>query len=179
VSAPVLTVTPQAAQLSVVPAAPELELAAPVARLTIDAAAAPDLTVVHTDAPQLHVAPVVQPTLAIEITPARLDLASEAPQGPSSDSVHDARDTLVHSVAESSDVELAYDVDGQLTRSTTWTSAAHTTRIRETVFTYVDGDLTESVTRQYDASGTVVATLTSAFVYDVGGDLIGVEKTLT
>ena len=177
-SSPVLTVSPQAAQLSVVPAAPDLELSAPVARLSIDAAAAPDLTVVQAEAPQLHVAPVVQ-TLSVEFTHARLDLSSDAPQGPSSDTLHDARDTLVHAIAESSDVELAYDVDGQLERSTTWTSAARVTRIRETVFTYVDGDLTESVTRQYDASGSVVSTLTSAFVYDVGGDLIGVEKTLT
>lgn len=176
-SSPVLSVSPQAAQLSVVPAAPDLELSAPVARLSIDAAAAPDLTVVQAEAPQLHVAPVVQ-TLSVEFTHARLDLSSDAPQGPSSDTLHDARDTLVHAIAESSDVELAY-VDGQLERSTTWTSAARVTRIRETVFTYVDGDLTESVTRQYDASGSVVSTLTSAFVYDVGGDLIGVEKTLT
>lgn len=176
-----LTVVPQVARLTVEPAsAPVLEVIVPVARLSLDTTSAPDLTVVQRGAATLGVVAPAAPTLRVDVAAARLELATVGPQGPAaSDAAHDARDTLVHRIAETSDVELAYDVDGQLVRATTWTSPARTTRIRETSFAYTAGTLTSTITRQYDAGGLAIRTLTRTFDYSPSGDLTGVETTLS
>ena len=46
-----------------------------------------------------------------------------------------------------------------------WTSSAHSTKVRETLFTYSGGVLTQTVQRQYDGAGVLLATLTKVFTY--------------
>ena len=83
--------------------------------------------------------------------------------------LHHEIDTLVHKVAENSDVELFY-TGGLLTRATVWTDATRTIRIRESTLSYTGPDLTGVVTTQHDAAGATVCTLTRTLVY-VGGNL--------
>ena len=90
---------------------------------------------------------------------------------------HDVLDSLAHEIAETSETELAYDGDGQLVRATVWASSARARKVREKLLTYAAGVLTQSVTTQHDASGTVIVTLTKTFTYDGDGDLVTVVTT--
>lgn len=85
---------------------------------------------------------------------------------------HDGLDSLAHAIAETSETEYAYDGDGNLTRTTVWTSSARTTKVREKQNTFVAGVLTQSVTTQHNSAGAIVSTLTKTFTYDGDGDLV-------
>lgn len=85
---------------------------------------------------------------------------------------HEILDTLVHKLAETSFLELAYS-GKDLIRATTWTSAGMTLKIREATFTYTSGDLTGVVVQQFNGAGGVVTTLTKTLAYS-GKDLVSV-----
>jgi len=90
---------------------------------------------------------------------------------------HEALDSLCHRIAESSETEYEYSGD-DLVRTTVWTSSAHSTKVRETLFTYSGGVLTQTVQRQYDGAGVLLATLTKVFTYS-GDVLSSVASTRT
>lgn len=84
-----------------------------------------------------------------------------------SEAQHETLDTIVHDIAETSYDEVTYS-GRRLTSTVTWDSAAKTTKIREVLLTYTGNRVTQVVTNQYDASGTLKNTLTEVFNY-VGG----------
>ena len=77
---------------------------------------------------------------------------------------HEALDTLVHDINESSFDEITRS-GPRVTNITTWTDSAKTLKIREVALSYTGSRLTQSVTYQYDASGAVTQTLTETFTY--------------
>jgi hypothetical protein len=80
---------------------------------------------------------------------------------------HEALDTLVHDINENSYDEVVR-AGPRVTNVITWDSSAKTTRIRDVSFTYSGSRVTQVTTRQYNASGSVLQTLTETFTY-VGG----------
>lgn len=125
-------------------------------------------------------------TVVVETTSTSVEIVTQAPAvvtidaestPPLSLGQHDTLDSLAHEIAETSETELAYDGDGQLVRSTVWASATRARKVREKLLTYAAGVLTQSVTTQHDASGTVIVTLTKTFTYDGDGDLVTVVTT--
>jgi len=80
---------------------------------------------------------------------------------------HETLDTLVHDINESSYDEITRS-GRRIVNVTTWTDSSKTLKIREIAMTYTGSRLTQAVTRQYDASGSVVQTLTETFTY-IGG----------
>jgi len=77
---------------------------------------------------------------------------------------HEQLDQLVHEIAENSFTELEF-TGSRVDAIRTYTSAAKTTKIREQEFTYSSGKVTTIVTRQYDASGTLLKTYTETIAY--------------
>ncbi len=173
-----VTVQPSIAVVTIEPARPAVEVPAQVALVTLDHSTPAEVSVDAASSASVTVEPAsADPTIVVSVTPATITI--DGGRVAISDDDHDARDTLVHAIAESCDVELAYDVGGNLARSTTWATAAHLVKVRETLFTYdVDGNLTETTTTQHDAAGVVVVTLTKTLTY-TSGDLTGVESTLS
>lgn len=173
-----VTVQPSIAVVTIEPARPVVEVPAQVALVTLDRSTPAEVAVEAASAALVTVEPASgDPTIVVSVTPATITI--DGGSVAIADDDHDARDTLVHEIAEDADVELAYDIDGNLERSTAWTSAVHTTKIRETLFVYdVDGNLIETTTTQHDGTGAVVATLTKTLTY-TSGDLTGVESTLS
>jgi len=77
--------------------------------------------------------------------------------------VHRAEDQLVHDIAEGSFTE--YEYTGQRVDAIrVYTSAAKTTKIRETELTYTGNKVTTIVTKQYDA-GVLAETYTETVTY--------------
>lgn len=177
-SAVAVAVTPLVARVTIEATASEVsEVASHGAQVRLDVPGAMPVGVVQGGPTLVALGATPPTTITIDVTAARVELASAAPQGPASDVTHDDRDTLVHNLAETSDTELEYSA-GSLVRSTVWTTAGHTVKVRETLFTYVGGDLTSTVTTQHDGAGAVVSTLSKAFAY-TAGDLVGVTTTLS
>ena len=87
---------------------------------------------------------------------------------------HEAVDSLVHELAETSDTEIVYGDDGP-TSITTYTDGGHTTKIRETTITYTAGDVTTVVEKQYNAAGSIVQTLTHTYSYNADGDVDDID----
>lgn len=83
---------------------------------------------------------------------------------------HEILDTLTHKIAEDSYTQYIY-TGANLTSVIIWTSVGMTLKIRETTFSYTGEDLTGAVVEQYDALGSVIATLTKTFAYNGSGDL--------
>lgn len=79
---------------------------------------------------------------------------------------HEALDTLVHNIAESSFEEGTYSGPfNRLSNVTIWTDGTKTTKIREVNFTYTGARVTTVVTIQYDEFGIAQDTLTETITY--------------
>ena len=128
--------------------------------LLVDNAYPPDATLILVDGATLTDVPQAD---AIEY----LDSFQGVNQnlGGFSESQHRAVDQLVHRLAENSYTEPTLDGFGRPTAITTWTSPAKTTKIRECIVTYTGGLPTQVVENQYDASGTLVETVTETIAY--------------
>jgi hypothetical protein len=92
---------------------------------------------------------------------------------------HRTLDTLAHALDESSWLELAYDVGGNLVRATFWTSPLMTKKIRESLFSYLGGNLNTVTKTQFNADGVAIETLTKTLSYGVGGELVNVDTVRT
>jgi len=80
---------------------------------------------------------------------------------------HEALDTLVHDINESSYDEITRS-GRRVTKVTTWSDSSKVLKIREVDLSYTGSRLAQSITYQYDASGSVSQTLTETFSY-IGG----------
>jgi len=79
---------------------------------------------------------------------------------------HEALDTLVHNIAESSFEEATYAGPfNRLSNVTIWTDSTKTTKVREVSFTYTGARVTTVVTIQYDEFGIAQDTLTESITY--------------
>ena len=90
---------------------------------------------------------------------------------------HRAQDQLVHGVAEDGYEEYSY-TGNQLTAAVVWTDDGMTVKIREELFAYTTGRLSQVVTKQYDAGGLLVETLTEDYTY-TGNKLTVIDRVLT
>jgi len=84
------------------------------------------------------------------------------------ESTHENLDTLVHELSETSFAEVTRDVDGIVTDVVTWTSAAKVTKVREYNLTRTSGRVTTVVSKQYNAAGTLIQTLTEVITRSSG-----------
>lgn len=90
---------------------------------------------------------------------------------------HKALDTLVHDLAESAFVEYGY-TGFRITSETVWTDATKTTKIREALYSYTFGRVSQIVTVQFDGAGAPVETLTESITYS-GARIDTVTAVLT
>jgi hypothetical protein len=75
---------------------------------------------------------------------------------------HRAIDQLTHELDESYYEEYTYSA-GNVTNTTVWTDAGKTLKIREYIYSYATGKMSQSVEKQYDGVGTLVETLTKTY----------------
>jgi hypothetical protein len=73
-----------------------------------------------------------------------------------SEAQHEALDTLVHDVAETSYVEVTR-ASGQVSNVTVWETAAKLKKVREAAVTRASGQVSVVVETQYDAAGLAIA----------------------
>jgi hypothetical protein len=82
------------------------------------------------------------------------------------ESQHEALDTLVHDIDETSYDEVTYS-GSDVTFYIVWTSVAKTRKVREEQYTYGTGHrVSQAVTIQYDAAGAVKMTMTETYTYN-------------
>lgn len=91
---------------------------------------------------------------------------------------HEALDTLVHEIDETSYEEYTY-TGSDITNVTVWTSVAKTMKIREEQYTYSSHRVTQVVTIQYDVSGGTKMTMTEQYTYGSGNKISSVTRTKT
>jgi len=92
-----------------------------------------------------------------------------------SESEHEALDTLVHEIDETSYDEVAY-IGSNVTSYIVWETAAKLKKIREETYTYVSGRVSTAVTKQYDAAGILKMTMTEHYTY-VSGKVATITRT--
>lgn len=90
---------------------------------------------------------------------------------------HEALDTLVHKINETSYQEATY-ASGKLSVFTTWTDNLKTTKIREISLTYSGNQLATATIVQYNGAGAAVQTLTKTFNY-TGSTLNSIDLVRT
>jgi len=78
---------------------------------------------------------------------------------------HKGLDQLVHELAESCYYEVTYGSGSRVDAETWWTTAAKLIKVRETTYTYSSGKAATETIRQYDGTGTLVATLVITYTY--------------
>lgn len=81
-----------------------------------------------------------------------------------SEAQHEALDTLVHEVDETSFEEYIYD-GSKVTDVVVWETSAKLKRIRDEHYSYTGSRVDSVVTRQYDAAGAVKMTVTETYNY--------------
>jgi hypothetical protein len=81
---------------------------------------------------------------------------------------HKTIDSLVHGVAETSYWEYIRNGDNRVSDIIVWTDITKTTKIRETNITYTVGRVSQVVRKQYDATGTLIQTVTSVITRSAG-----------
>jgi len=88
---------------------------------------------------------------------------------------HEALDTLVHDIAETSYDEMTYS-GNRLTNQTTWETASKLKKIREQQITYSGGRVTQIINIQYDAAGVENTRTTEVYSYS-GNKVTDVTRT--
>jgi hypothetical protein len=110
---------------------------------------------------------------ALNTTP--LTLTDLSTGGGISEAQHEALDTLVHDIDETSYEEYVYS-GSKVTSAITWTSAAKTLKIREEQYTYSGSKVSQAVTIQYDGAGIEVMRTTEVYGFD-GSKVTSVTRT--
>jgi hypothetical protein len=77
---------------------------------------------------------------------------------------HEALDTLVHEIDETSYEEYTYS-GSRVTDIIVWETSAKLKKIREENYTYSGNKVTQAVYKQYDGTGTLKMTVTETFNY--------------
>lgn len=90
---------------------------------------------------------------------------------------HEALDTLVHEIDETSFDEVTYSGNKAMSYIV-WTSAAKTLKIREEQYTYSGNKVSQVVTTQYDGVGAVEMTMAETYTYS-GSKVTSVTRTKT
>lgn len=93
-----------------------------------------------------------------------------------SESQHEALDTLVHEIDESSYDEVIYGSGNLVSTYIVWETAAKLKKIREEQYTYAGSKVSQSVTIQYDGTGAVKMTVTETYTYS-GSRVTSVTRT--
>lgn len=88
---------------------------------------------------------------------------------------HEALDTLTHEITETSYDEVTYS-GGNPTSYIVWETAAKLKKVREETYSYVSGKVSQAVTKQYDGTGTLKATLTEDYTY-AGSKVTSITRT--
>jgi len=88
---------------------------------------------------------------------------------------HESLDTLVHGIDETSYDEVLYS-SGQVASYTVWETAAKLKKIREEVYSYTSGKVSQVITKQYDVAGTLKMTMTEVYAY-TGNTVTSVTRT--
>ena len=81
------------------------------------------------------------------------------------ESSHEALDSLVHAISETSYEEVTYS-SGKISAITVWETDDKLKKIREELYTYTGSKITQIVTNHYDGSGVIVQTVTESITYD-------------
>jgi len=92
------------------------------------------------------------------------------------ESQHEALDTLVHEIDESSYDEVTYGSGNRVSTYIVWETAAKLKKIREEQYTYSGNNVSQSVTIQYDGTGAVKMTMTEVYAYS-GNKVTSVTRT--
>jgi len=88
---------------------------------------------------------------------------------------HEALDTLVHEIDESSYDEVVYS-GNKVQTYTVWETAAKLKKIREETYSYSGNKVSQIVTVQYDGAGAVKMTMTEVYTYS-GSKVTSVTRT--
>ena len=88
---------------------------------------------------------------------------------------HENLDTLTHWIAETGYEENTYS-GNNLTNTTTWTSPAKTTKVREEQLTYSGGKVQQIVSIQYNAVGVETYRVTEVMTYS-GSKISSIART--
>lgn len=88
---------------------------------------------------------------------------------------HEALDTLVHEIDETSYDEVTY-ASGRAQSYIVWASAAKLLKVREEQYSYTSGKVSQVVTTQYDGAGAVKMTMTETYTYS-GSNVTSVTRT--
>lgn len=91
---------------------------------------------------------------------------------------HKAVDSLVHDIAETCYEEVTRDGSNRVTDVIVWTNPGKTVKIREVNVTRTSGRVSQIVRKQYDAGGTLIATVTSVIARS-GGRVSDITHTET
>jgi len=89
---------------------------------------------------------------------------------------HRALDTLVHAIAENNHTEYIR-TGGRVTAVIVWTDVTKTFKLREELITYVSGQVSQTVNRQYDGAGNLLEILTTV-ITRTGGVITSEDVTL-
>jgi hypothetical protein len=92
------------------------------------------------------------------------------------ESQHEALDTLIHDIDESSYDEVIYGLGNLVSTYIVWGTAAKLLKIREEQYTYSGSKVSQSVTIQYDGTGAVKMTMTEVYTYS-GNKVTSVTRT--
>jgi hypothetical protein len=103
--------------------------------------------------------------------------ASGSGGGGISEVEHEALDTLVHEIDETSYEEYTYS-GGNVTNFTIWASVAKIKKIREEQYTYASNKVSQVVTIQYDDVGVAKMTMTETYTY-TGNRVSSVSRVKT
>lgn len=89
---------------------------------------------------------------------------------------HPAEDQLVHNIAEASFDELVY-TGSRVDAIITWETAAKLKKIREELISYTGSNATTITTKQYDAAGALLTTMTETITYS-GSAVVSITRTV-
>jgi len=91
---------------------------------------------------------------------------------------HHTIDSIVHNVAEDSYTEIVY-VSGKISSETVYVDDTKAVKIRETSITYDGTKISQTVTIQYDGTGSPEETYTEDYTYNTSDQIVLVNGVLT
>lgn len=92
-----------------------------------------------------------------------------------SESEHEALDTLAHEIDETSYDEVTYS-GSNVSSYIVWETSSKLKKIREELYSYTSGKVTQVITKQYDGTGTLKMTMTEDYTYS-GSKVSTVTRT--
>jgi hypothetical protein len=90
---------------------------------------------------------------------------------------HELLDTLTHEIDETSYDEVTYS-SGRATSYIVWATSAKLLKIREELYSYQSGKVSQVISKQYDGAGALKMTVTEDYTY-AGSNVASVTRTKT